>query len=149
LSYTPIEVNVETGDEFGNAGMGGGAAIVAMDPIEAFIGVQAPSVQPIIRRLREMVRTTLPELNEYLDRHDVIRYGHRSGMRDWVCSISGHRAHANLGFARGASLPDPAGLIEGTGKNLRHVKVRSAEDAERDGLRGLLIAAGEIDRCRA
>ncbi|HEY7030200.1 MAG TPA: DUF1801 domain-containing protein [Thermomicrobiales bacterium] len=118
---------------------------MAKDPIESFIEVQAPSVQPVVRRLREVVKTTLPELNEYFDGHGVIRYGRGSGMRDWVCYISGHRAHANLGFARGASLPDPEGLIEGTGKNLRHVKVRLVEDAERAGLRGLLEAAGRIE----
>ena len=50
----------------------------------------------------------------------------------------GHKAHANLGFARGASLPDPAGLVEGTGKNLRHVKVRKPEDVDRPGMRELL-----------
>jgi hypothetical protein len=117
---------------------------VAQDPIEAFIAFQTPSVRPVIRRLRELVRTTLPELNEYLDRYGVIRYGHRSGMSDWICYISGHKEHANLGFARGASLPDPEGLIEGTGKNLRHVKVRSVEDVERAGMSELLVEAGRI-----
>src|SRR5262245_35876831 len=99
------------------------------DPIEAFIERQKPSIQPVVRRLRELVRSTLPDLNEYVDRYGVIRYGHASGMSQWVCYISGHKAHANLGFARGASLPDPERLIEGTGKNLRHVKVRTVAEA--------------------
>lgn len=115
------------------------------DPIEAFFERQSPAVQPIARCLRELVRATLPDLNEYVDRYGVIRYGHASGMRDWVCYISGHKAHANLGLARGASLPDPKGLIEGTGKNLRHVKLRSVADVERSGLRGLLEDAGELE----
>ena len=115
------------------------------DEIEAFIERQTPAVQPVARRLRELVRSTLPELNEYVDRHGVIRYGHASGMSDWICYISGHKAHANLGFARGASLPDPEGLIEGTGKNLRHVKRRSVADVERAGLRELLEAAGKLE----
>jgi hypothetical protein len=114
-------------------------------PVDAFIERQTPSVQPVVRRLRELVRATLPDLNEYVDRHGVIRYGRGSGMSEWVCYISGHKAHANLGFARGASLPDPEGLIEGTGKNLRHVKVRSVAEAEREGLRGLLEEAGRIE----
>jgi hypothetical protein len=117
---------------------------VENESIEAFIDGQAPGVQPTIRSLRELVRTTLPELNEYLDRHGVIRYGNGSGMRDWICYISGHKAHANLGFARGASLLDPEGLIEGTGKNLRHVKVRSVEDVERAGMKGLLVETGRF-----
>lgn len=115
------------------------------DPIEAFFERQTPAIQPVVRRLRDLVRTTLPELNEYVDRYGVIRYGRASGMRDWVCYISGHKAHANLGFARGSSLPDPEGLIEGTGKNLRHVKLRAVEDVERAGLRGLLEEAEKLE----
>ena len=34
------------------------------------------------------------------------------------------KAHVNVGFYRGASLEDPAGLLEGDGKRMRHVKVR-------------------------
>jgi hypothetical protein len=33
------------------------------------------------------------------------------------------RAHVNVGFFHGAALPDPAGLLQGTGKHMRHVKV--------------------------
>ena len=118
---------------------------MAQDPIEAFIDGQAPAVRPIIRRLRALVRSTLPDLVEYLDVHGVIRYGRGTTTREWLCYISGHRAHANLGFARGASLPDPDGLIEGTGKNLRHVKVRSVSAAGHPGLQRLLEAAGTLE----
>jgi hypothetical protein len=41
----------------------------------------------------------------------------------------------------GAELPDPAGLLEGTGKKLRHAKVRSVEDAERPEIRALIERA--------
>jgi len=34
------------------------------------------------------------------------------------------RAHVNVGFFHGAALPDPAGLLQGTGKYMRHVKVK-------------------------
>ena len=34
------------------------------------------------------------------------------------------KAHVNVGFFQGAELPDPAGLLEGTGKSMRHVKLR-------------------------
>lgn len=49
--------------------------------------------------------------------------------------------HVNLGFNQGAHLPDPAGLLEGTGAHLRHVKVRTATDLERPDIRDLLRAA--------
>jgi hypothetical protein len=46
-----------------------------------------------------------------------------------------------FGFLCGTSLPDPAGLLEGTGKNLRHVKLRTAEDVSTPALRKLIEAA--------
>jgi hypothetical protein len=118
---------------------------VSADPVERWLAQQAPSVRPIVERLRALVRETLPDLPERLDGHGVLRYGGR-GMVDWTCYVSGHRAHADLGFARGASLPDPEGLVEGTGKSLRHVKARSVADAERPALRDLLLAAAALER---
>jgi hypothetical protein len=94
---------------------------MARNPIDTYVDGQAPVVQTIIKRLRVLVRDTLPDLDEFLDGYGVIRYGRGRGMRESVCFISGHKAHANLGLIRGASLPDPDGLIEGTGKNMRHV----------------------------
>jgi hypothetical protein len=52
-----------------------------------------------------------------------------------------HRAHVNLQLANGALIEDPAGLVEGTGKRVRHVKLRSVADVERPELRGLLEAS--------
>ena len=62
-------------------------------------------------------------------------------MSGWLMYISVHKAHANPGFAKGSSLPDPDGVIEGTGKNLRHVKVRSVEVAESPAIQRLIEAA--------
>jgi len=47
----------------------------------------------------------------------------------------------NLGFAHGISLSDPKGLLEGTGKRARHVKLKSIDDVNRPALRQLLEAA--------
>jgi hypothetical protein len=38
--------------------------------------------------------------------------------------VNAFTAHVNVGFFHGASLPDPAGLLEGTGKFMRHVKLK-------------------------
>ena len=50
-------------------------------------------------------------------------------MRDLSFAIIPHSAHVNLQLADGVDLPDPDGMIEGTGKRIRHVKVRSVEAA--------------------
>ena len=50
----------------------------------------------------------------------------------------------NLGFARGTSLSDPDGLLEGTGKRARHVKVRGLEAARAAPLQALVEAAVKL-----
>jgi hypothetical protein len=49
--------------------------------------------------------------------------------------------HVNIGFFFGAALDDPAGLLEGAGKRMRHVKVRWGEPANATAISGLIAAA--------
>ena len=50
-------------------------------------------------------------------------------------------AHVNVGFFHGAALPDPVGLLEGTGKYMRHVKVRPGLALDASLLEALITAA--------
>jgi hypothetical protein len=47
---------------------------------------------------------------------------------------------------RGAALPDPEGLLEGTGKSVRHVKVRTVADVKRPALKKLVVEAAKLNR---
>jgi hypothetical protein len=49
--------------------------------------------------------------------------------------------HVNVGFFQGASIADPAGLLEGTGKRMRHVKLRWSEPVNETALHALILAA--------
>ena len=51
------------------------------------------------------------------------------------------RTHLNVGFFHGATLPDPAGILEGTGKYMRHVKVIPGTPVNESALAALIIAA--------
>lgn len=51
------------------------------------------------------------------------------------------RAHVSVGFFHGAELADPLRLLEGSGKRMRHVKVRPDADLESDALAALIDAA--------
>jgi hypothetical protein len=51
------------------------------------------------------------------------------------------RDHVNVGFFHGAFLPDPAGLLEGVGKRMRHVKLRPGVGVEASALDALIVAA--------
>jgi hypothetical protein len=59
-----------------------------------------------------------------------------------------HAAHVNIGFYRGADLPDPAGLLEGSGKRMRHVKLQAGEEVDEEALEGLIAAAYEDMKAR-
>ena len=62
-------------------------------------------------------------------------------MKDNICLIVVYRDHVNLMFPRGADLNDPRGLLEGTGKAMRHVKMFSVADVGRPGVRALVSQA--------
>jgi hypothetical protein len=53
--------------------------------------------------------------------------------------------HVTLGFHRGTSLKDPESLLEGTGKNIRHVKLNTVKDLEQKGFRNLVQAAARLE----
>lgn len=50
-------------------------------------------------------------------------------------------SHVNIGFFHGATLPDPAGILQGTGRFMRHVKARPGELPDAAALRALIRAA--------
>jgi hypothetical protein len=55
--------------------------------------------------------------------------------------VSIFRAHANVGFFHGAELIDPARLLQGTGKRMRHVKLKPGHTVDPAALAGLIDAA--------
>jgi hypothetical protein len=63
--------------------------------------------------------------------------------------VNAFRAHASVGFFQGARLDDPAGLLEGTGKRMRHVKLRWGEPVDAAALSKLIAAAYRDIQARA
>lgn len=62
--------------------------------------------------------------------------------------VAAYRAHAALGFFHGADLPDPAGVLEGAGKRMRHVKLKWGQPAPEAALEALVAAAYADIRAR-
>ena len=101
-----------------------------------------PDVQAIARRVRALIFDVVPDVSEHVyPVLKVIRYGLEGNkMAGLVFFLMPHKERVNLGFNHGTSLPDPKGLLEGTGKNLRHVKLGDEESVSNPALRGLLRA---------
>lgn len=55
--------------------------------------------------------------------------------------VNAFKAHANVGFFHGAMLADPARLLEGSGKRMRHAKLRPGKVLDEEALRALIAAA--------
>lgn len=61
------------------------------------------------------------------------------------CAVAPHGRWVNLQFYAGSELPDPTNLLEGTGKAMRHVKIRQASDLSGE-LSALIAAAAKLAR---
>ena len=73
----------------------------------------------------------------------AIWFGFSGKMKDMFCYIATNAGHVNLGFPRGASLPDPNCVLEGDGKAMRHIKFASLREVERPFVRRYIQAAME------
>jgi Domain of unknown function (DU1801) len=62
--------------------------------------------------------------------------------------VNTFRDHVSVGFFHGATLDDPAGLLEGTGKHMRHVKLRWGEAVDTAAMTGLVTTAYQDIRLR-
>lgn len=62
-------------------------------------------------------------------------------MKDNICLVVVYRDHVNLLFPRGVDLTDAKGLLEGSGKAMRHVKMHSPADTTRPGVGALIRQA--------
>jgi hypothetical protein len=110
---------------------------------EAVLAGSSKQVQDLARRTRALINEVYPGVVEVpWPRQKTVGYG--VGPRkqtEHFCSIALQRDHVDLGFNYGAELPDPDGLLEGTGALMRHVTISTPEDLERPALRALLEAA--------
>ena len=99
-------------------------------------------VQEIALKLRSVLLSQYPEADEKVRfGWGNITYSLTGGMKDSFCSLAPHEDRVNVYFQMGVELPDPGGLLEGTGKKMRHVKVDTLDTARSDAMLDLIKAA--------
>jgi hypothetical protein len=111
---------------------------VAHEPaIEAWMQQHPGELGIIARRWFEAMRACGRDVLELL--HD----GHPTAcVEDSAFGyVNAFTAHVNVGFFLGAGLADPAGLLEGNGKFMRHVKLRPGQPIDDAALTSLIHAA--------
>ena len=101
------------------------------------------TMRPICLRLRALVVSLHKDACEIVwPKHRIASYGiGPKKMTEHYAYIGVQKSHINLGFYYGAILPDADGVLEGTGKKLRHLKIRSLDLAQSPAVRALLTAA--------
>ena len=96
---------------------------------------------------------TLKQLIEKIDPNtcEVVRLGDRAAtygvgpkkMKEGYVYVLPHKSWVNLGFYQGALSEDPDGLLEGTCKKLRHIKIKAVDQAQLPAIQTLIKVALE------
>ncbi len=113
------------------AALDGGADAEALEAdVDRLLSEHTPEIQAIERALRATIEATEPGLVVQVDfGNKLIAFGRSMKMSGLLFAIIAHGSWVNLQLADGATLADRDGLIEGTGKRIRHVKIRTVEAA--------------------
>jgi hypothetical protein len=112
--------------------------------LASFIGKFDTADQRLIRAVRRALRRRFPTANELVwDNYNffVIGYSPTERQSDSVLSIAARAGGVGLCFIHGAKLPDPGGLLLGSGSQTRFVRLESAGDLSRPEVQALLDAA--------
>jgi len=104
-----------------------------------------PGIQTLALGLRKVVHEEMAPCHEYIFEMRskvVLLYGATERViADGICNISVFPRHATLGFPRGTDLDDPAGVLQGTGKAMRHITLKKLPDLRRPEIRAYLRQA--------
>ena len=111
------------------------------DPaVDAWLRARPDALRPLAQRWFDAMRRCDAHIRELLhDGHPTACVGDAA-----FGYVNAFTAHVNVGFFQGADLPDPSGLLEGSGKRMRHVKLRPDEALDEAAL-GALIEAACVD----
>ena len=117
--------------------------------LASFIDKFEPGMAKVIRECRAELRRLLPTAVEMVyDNYNffVIGYCSTDKPSDCIVAIAAASNGVGLSFYRGASVPDPEGLLEGKGKQNRFIRLPGAEDLRAPGVVRLINAAESIGK---
>lgn len=106
----------------------------AKDDVEEFLECVPEERRPVLNRARELIRDAYPQATESIKWNQLV-YEIDGSNRFYIAYFTDH---VNLGFMQGSDLDDPESILEGTGKNMRHVKLRDPTELENPGVRSLV-----------
>ncbi len=107
------------------------------------LAAASPEMRPVCAALRSLIASAHGGFVEIVwPRMRIASFGvGPRKMSEHYAYIAAEGGHVNLGFYHGTELADPKGLLEGTGKRLRHIKVRDVAAAGDPAVAALLRRA--------
>jgi hypothetical protein len=112
----------------------------------SYLAAYDPHISNLTLALRELVLEEAPGAIESVVKSYAVAIGFSftgKPLKDGFCHIVTYGAHVNLGFNRGALLPDPNRVLEGNGKSIRHITLHNESELERPFIRRYVQAAIE------
>ena len=113
---------------------------IPTERVQAWLETFPVEKKPTINNLRRLISSVAPEAHESIY-HGALGYGPTDAGFDRILYITVFETHINLGFFYGGFLPDPERLLIGSGKRMRHIKIRSLQESENPALTSLLAQA--------
>jgi hypothetical protein len=104
-------------------------------------------IQKLALDVRELLLDEMAPCHENIyDAYSAVAigYGPTDRLSDGIFHIAVYAKGVNLGFNHGATLADPEGILEGAGKQIRHIKIRSRSDLARPEIRSYVRRAREL-----
>jgi hypothetical protein len=114
--------------------------------LAGFIAKFTPEMAARIRAARRKMRERLPQALELVyDNYNffVIGYGPSEKASEAIFSLASHAKGVTLCFLHGAGLPDPKGLLKGSGTVVRNIRLETDETLDRADVRALMKVALE------
>src|SRR3974377_243430 len=115
-----------------------------------YLAPYGPHVSNLTLAVRDVVLEEAPQAIEYISKGDGLAFGYSftgKPLKDGFCHIVTYSTHVNLGFNRGALLPDPNRILVGKGKSIRHITIRNQNELEHPAIRRYVQPAIEqVDR---
>ena len=109
--------------------------------IDAYVK-KAGKLEGVTKAVRALLKKTLKGGEEYVNPWKIPSFDSNGPL----CCFMVGKEHVTFAFMRGAALPDPGKLLEGTGKGVRHVKLRSVAELQRPGVKKLILEAMKLNR---
>lgn len=125
--------------------------MAANKDVDAFLSHYGDEVFENALALRALALKHLPGVLEQIDQPArMIAYCYGQRYVDMVCTIIPSKKGVKLGFYKGPELPDPSGLLQGSGKLSRYVEIKAMTDIQGKPLTALLKAAlaAYRERCK-